>query len=496
MVGPARFLPRKPIAMNSRWTLLTLCLLVSPLPGAEPAKPIDLGSRREIFVDRFMIDSMKDVTLRLETPRDEGVSIPLDKPWEGPFSTYATVLKDGDEYRMYYRGTPGIRATIKERSTLENTCVAISKDGKTWTKPELGLFEVHGTKANNVVLSGPEGRYTHNFCPMIDTRPGVPKEERYKALAGGKSGGLGAFASADGYRWKLLKPSVITEGYFDSQNVPMWSEAEQRYVCYFRVFVDKIRRISRTTSKDFLTWTPPVLMTYTDDRPVEHLYTNQTVPYFRAPHMYLGIAARFMPGRQVLSPQQAEANKLNPGYFKDCSDAVLITTRGGDKYDRTFPEGFLVPGIGPENWSSRTNYPARNIVQTGPNEMSFYVTQSYGQPGIHFRRYSLRLDGFAAAVAPYAGGELVTKPFTFAGKELSLNFATSAAGGITVELQDDKGQPIPGFTATDATETIGNEIDRVVRWKSGSDVSRLAGKPVRLRFVMKDAKLYAFQFRN
>ena len=120
---------------------------------------------------------------------------------------------------------------------------------------------------------------------------------------------------------------------------------------------------------------------------------------------------------------------------------------------------------------SRTNYPALNVVQTGPAEMSLYANQNYGQPTSHLRRYSLRLDGFAAAVAPYAGGELVTKPLTFTGKELALNFATSAAGGIRVEIQDAAGKPLPGFALADAVETIGNETDRVVRWKAGSDVS-------------------------
>jgi hypothetical protein len=99
-------------------------------------------------------------------------------------------------------------------------------------------------------------------------------------------------------------------------------------------------------------------------------------------------------------------------------------------------------------------------------------------------------------VAPYAGGELVTKPVTFTGKELALNFATSAAGGVRVELQDDAGKPVSGFALADSIESIGNETDRVVRWKSGSDVSRLSGKTVRLRFVMKDARLYSFQFRT
>jgi hypothetical protein len=470
---------------------VALVALAPALRAEEPPKPIDLGSRRELFVDKHLIDKLDGVALRLEQPRDEGVALKFDKPWEGAFCAYCTIIRDGTEYRAYYRGNP---TAGRDGSDTEVTCVATSKDGLTWTKPELGLFEVRGTKANNVVLAG-MAPFSHNFCPFIDTKPGVPKAERYKALAGTSKTGLCAFVSEDGLKWKKLRDGpVITKGAFDSQNVPFWSESEGCYVCYFRVFVDRVRRISRTTSKDFLTWTAPVLMGY-GDGPVEHLYTNQTHPYFRAPHVYVGVAARFMPGRQVLTAEQAKAVGVNPNYYKDCSDGVLITTRGGDRYDRTFPEGFLTPGIGAENWVSRTNYPALNVVPTGPSEMSLYVNQNYGQPTSHLRRYSLRLDGFAAAVAPYAGGELVTKPFTFKGNELALNFATSAAGGVRVEVQDASGKPLPGFALADAVEMIGNETDRVARWKGGADVSALAGKPVRLGFVMKDARLYAFQFR-
>ena len=126
--------------------------------------------------------------------------------------------------------------------------------------------------------------------------------------------------------------------------------------------------------------------------------------------------------------------------------------------------------------------------------MSFYANQNYGQPTAHLRRYSLRLDGFACVRALYAGGEFTTRPLRFAGRTLRVNFATSAAGSLRVEIQDAAGKPIPGFALADANETIGNEIDREVRWRAGSDVSALAGKPVRLRFVMKDASLYAMRF--
>ena len=77
-----------------------------------------------------------------------------------------------------------------------------------------------------------------------------------------------------------------------------------------------------------------------------------------------------------------------------------------------------------------------------------------------------------------------------------INFSTFAAGGWRVEIQDQAGKAIPGYSLSDCREQMVDEIDRVVSWKGGSDVSSLAGKPVRLRFVMKDADVFAIKFSN
>ena len=97
--------------------------------------------------------------------------------------------------------------------------------------------------------------------------------------------------------------------------------------------------------------------------------------------------------------------------------------------------------------------------------------------------------------APFVGGAFVTKPLTFNGGELVLNLSTGAAGGLRVEIQDANGKPLPGFALGDAVEQVGDEIERVVSWKSGSDVSGLSGRPVRLRFTIRDADLYSLRFR-
>jgi hypothetical protein len=477
--------------------LLIAALMIGP--GGSPATAedtIELKNRRELFVDHYLIDKLIDAELCLQTPRDEGIALAFDEPWEGKFCAYCTIIRDGQKYRAYYRGLPEAGA---EGGRHEVTCYAESSDGKTWTKPKLGLCVLDGSKDNNIVLT--EQPFTHNFCPLLDSRPHVPASERYKAIGGSAKSGLVAFASEDGLYWRKMRDEpVITKGAFDSQNVPLWSEAEQCYVCYFRVAVAGVRRIARVTSSDFLNWSQPTLMEYgllgdpAAKVPIEHLYTNQTSAYFRAPHICLAIAARFFPGKRVLTAEQAKAIGVDPTYFNDCSDGVLMTTRGGNLYDRTFQEGFLRPGIGLENWTSRTNYPALNIVQTGPTELSLYVNQNYGQPTAHLRRYSLRLDGFAS-LKSRRKGEMISKPLTFTGKQLELNFATSAGGGIGVEIQDVTGKPLPGFALHDCLTTVGNEVDRVVSWQSGSDVSALANRPVRLRFELVDADLFSLRFQ-
>ncbi len=480
---------------NLKWYLIVIVISCPFMSMGQ--KIIDLGNRREIFTDNYIIDKLDGLSIRMHTPHDEGPVFSFDKPWEGAFCAYFTIIKDNDTYRLYYRG---INKTVDGKRSDEVTCYAESMDGTNWVKPNLRLYEVNGSLDNNVTLANAP-RINHNFTPFLDANPNATPGQRYKAIGGTANGGLFAYASPDGVRWQKMKEeSIFNKGMFDSQNIVFWSESERCYLCYFRIWtggrIDAgIRTVARSTSTDFIHWTDPVAMTF-GDTPMENLYTNQTAPYFRAPHIYLAIGGRFMPNRQVLTEEQAKEFKVVGGYFKDCSDVFFMTTRGGNKYDRTFMEGFIHPGIGLNNWVSRTNYPALNVVQTGPNEMSVYVNQDYAQPTAHLRRYSLRLDGFTSITAPYKGGEVLTKFFTFSGNQLEINYSTSAAGELRFELQDEKGKAIPGFTMNNSEIIIGNEISRIVIWKGNDNLQKLASKVVRLRIYMKDADLYSIRFKD
>jgi len=209
------------------------CMLIGEPPRlkAESNAPIRIEGRRELFVDTFLIDRMEGTRLVLHPPHDEGVVLKFDRPWEGAFCGYVTVIKDGGTYRFYYRGLP---AAGRDGNSNEVTCYAESTDGIHVTKPRLGLFEINETKDNNVILAGAAPVH-HNFCPFLDTRPGIPPEQRYKALGGTKASGLLAFVSGNGIHWRKLRETpVISQGAFDSQNVAFWSAAEEGYLCYLR----------------------------------------------------------------------------------------------------------------------------------------------------------------------------------------------------------------------------------------------------------------------
>jgi len=337
----------------------------------------------------------------------------------------------------------------------------------------------------------------------------------------------------------------------DSQNIAFWDPAAGLYREYHREAM-KItpdshrletmkgqpgpsmtgpRTVRTSTSKDLFSFPEPSLSE--DPRnspktsricqgefiecpgaPIEDLYMSNIQPYYRAPHILMGFPARYvnrgwsepmydLPG---LDDRLARAKTSTKGEFgrngSAITDALFMTSRDGRTFKR-WAEAFLRPGPRQkESWVYGDNYFFWGMVETksaledAPNEISMYATEGYWQgESTSFRRLTLRLDGFVSAHAPLAGGEIVTKPIHFEGGNLTLNLETSAAGGVRVEIQDVDGKPIDGYALADCPPIYCDRIAQVVRWnKPGGDVRPLSGKPVRLRFVLKDADLYSFQF--
>jgi hypothetical protein len=480
---------------------------------ANASAPLVVGTTRQLFVDDHVIDRRQNVQLVLHSPTLAEVAIRSDQPWEGPTPAYVSVLQDGKKFRLYYRSSPPAQAG-SPATNASYTALAESEDGIRWIKPKLGVVEFRGSKENNLVWPTEANKPWRDknypgtdLFPFIDRNPKAPAAHRYKTLANVGEYELAALVSPDGVHWQPLRPEPVIsypepDPMMDPPSVAFWDDMRGHYVAYLRCWINyRIRGFRRVTSDDFVHWSKPEVVDH-GEAEIEHLYTSMATPYERAPGLTLMFAKRFVPER-----------KLDPAWPRaGLSEIVLLSSRDGRRFDRTFMEPFLAPGLDRDNWHDRAIMMGRGILATAPTELSLYYVEHYHLDTVRIRRATLRPDGFASLHAPWNGGEFTTRPLRFEGAELELNLATSAAGSVRVEIQDEDGRPFPGYRLEDCPEIFGDALDRVVTWRKGhadvltpdrreipyrpSDIARaLGGRAIRLRFVMKAAHLYAFRFK-
>ena len=486
------------------------------------AKGTDIGTRRELFVDEALIESITGEARQvLHHPTPRGVVLVNDKPWEGNGLNYVTVLKDGDTFRMYYRTNKfDVLHQFKE-ITPEVICVALSQDGVHWERPNLGLVEFNGSTDNNIIMIKDDPKWLaapHHFSPFLDTNPDAPKSERYKGTGGLP---LRAWVSEDGFDWKLAKEKpVVTRSFFDSLNCGLWDPLRKEYRIFSRTKRYGGRDVLVSISKTFdENYSDPVTLEYTPSRGGQ-LYTNQIVIYERAPHYYLGFPTRIesrglTPSVKYLADwefrqkrEHASATLNNdPGDGYAATEGLFMASRDGLNF-RLYEEAFARPGPRTrDTWFYGDMYQARGLLETAstifedsPNELSLYFTEGClkpGEPG-KLRRYTLRLDGFVSIYATMPGGQVTTKLIRFAGNKLTLNYSSSARGGVRVGFLNEIGEPIEGFSLGECPWIYGDHLDRPVEWYRGdevtTDVSSLAGRTVKIVFELKDADLYSYQF--
>ena len=493
--------------------------------GTVLSDPVDIGSRLELFVDNYLIKDLSGkAKLRLHHPEPKEIVITFDAPWEGAGSGYVSIFQDGDAYKMYYKAWQHPVGKFPEHDIVCGYAESI--DGIHWQKPNLGLYEFNGSKNNNIVFIRGimNGVYADGGHPAVfkDENPNLEPDARYKAiLRAVKPTGLFAFKSPDGFNWKVMSPDpIITDGAFDSQNLAFWDSENKEYRAYWRYF-DKeteesryqgTRGIRTAVSKDMVIWDEQNDLKYVDS-PNEELYTNQIKPYYRAPHLLIGFPTRYidrgwsesMRSLPELEEREYRASiheKSSQRYGTAVTESLIMVSRDGVNFKR-WNEAFLRPGIERKGtWNYGQQYLAWSIVETksdiqgAPNELSLYAIENYWTgTSCDLRRYTLRIDGFVSVNAPMSGGELITKTLTFTGNNLILNFSSSAAGSIQVEIQDENGNPISGFSLDDCDPLFGDTLERAVTWKGINDLSSLEGKPIRLRFVLRDADLFSLRFR-
>lgn len=463
----------------------------------------------ELFLDTSLVAKLEGaVALHDHQPVEREVVMTHEEPWEGPTTTYHTILKDGDRYRMYYRGStvnPKRNDPIAPADHPPYACYAESSDGIVWQKPELGLFEHAGSKANNIVFNDPI--ICKNFSPFIDTNPDAPASARFRAVGEYNypekhHRALQLLESADGIHWQLSRPEpIIEDGYFDSLNKIFWDQSIGRYRAYYRDFQfclgepgkgteGGLRAIKTAASPDLINWTRGEYITFPAGGPDMELYTNAVMPYYRSPRYYLSFPMRYTRMRDALG-------KKGP------CEALMMSSTDGFHFNRR-NEALIRPGLSSSRWLNRNNLPANAIVETAssepdrPPELSIYATEGYSAgPGSRLRRYTFRLDGFVSAKAKFDGGFMTTAPLVAEASQhpltLSLNVSTAAAGFVKVAILKADGRELEGFGLADSNPIRGDKVNWLPTWGSDNRPHELSQNPFHLHFQMADADLFAIE---
>jgi hypothetical protein len=469
---------------------------------------IDIADRRELLWDHYLIDeSLTTAHDVMHHPVRRELIMTNNAPWEADGWTYYTILLDNGLYRMYYLCMPMYnREHTKHDPPFHHICYSESKDGIHWDKPRLNICEYNGSAENNIVVITDTMDAFHVF---VDKNPLCPPNEIYKAVYTKPGNRLWCMTSADGIHfsegWE-----ITDKGKFDSHNTAFWDPEKQKYICHFRDFHDRnntrIRDIRRIESLDFKTWSKQEAIAYTDNRYDYHMYTNGIQPYYRAPHLYIGLPARYTEriewtsayDRLCGAQQRKRRMQYHPRYGLALTDGLLMTSRDLETWVR-HNEAFIRPG--PESrlrWVYGDGYAGHGLVPTQAenkgedDEISLYVSGNHwSDEPVQVWRHTIRADGFISLNAGYEPLEIVTKPIRFKGDKLEINFATSAAGESVVQLCDELGNILPGYASA---PQFGDSIDRQIDFPK--PVKTLEGTPVRLRFILRDADLFSFKFSD
>ncbi len=468
---------------------------------------------RVLCWDDKLIESSDKLQIISHKPSMKNLALVCDDVWEGVHNGYSSVMKIGDKYRLYYRASGGL--------CRSSVCVAESYDGITFEKVDVGLYEAGGTKHTNIVYMRDEE--IDNFAVFYDTNPNCPKEEKFKAIgskrpAPGQREKLCYFASADGYSFKEMRYFDFS-GTFDTFNITFWDEKTQQYFLYFRAFhrpngdeisdwnttslVNDVRDVRVATSPDFVNWTVHGRIRFDEGQSDAALYTNQITRYYRAADLFIGFPVRYTDRASVKQnldhmPIPDRRTMMTEKYGREgtaFTDCLIMTSNDGFVFNRR-DEAFLTPG--PENrynWWYGNCYTTYGMVETKSdirgqsNEISMYVGENYRLKSTHFRRMTLRLDGFFSWYGAYDGACIVTKPFTFEGSAMKINFATSCAGGVDIAFCDEEGNELEGYSSY---TLFGDSTERLVEFSK--PLSELNGKVVKLKIKLCDAHIYSFIF--
>ena len=457
---------------------------------------------RQLFLDDVGIEHMEGLQRQVNCPQrhpQNPLLRPDDTTWENGCQVYGTACYDetAQRFKMWYltglqnRGLRPLIVNGIERpphSTL--VAYAESKDGIQWTKPDLGQFPIDGDKHNNLLMIGennvegvsvlhdpndhdPQRRWKAFFWDhgsagwgLVDGKP--------RTKAGPKDGLCVAF-SADGIHWTNYEGNPVIAKYSDTNQVVLRDERIGQYVAFGRFGFG--RRLARSVSEDFTTWSKPELVLECDqlDGVDTQIYGSGIDLY---EEVYLGMIWIYREGSD---------GKI---------DTQLATSRDGIHWTRVGERTTWLELDADETWEGGMVRSVERIIPRGDQLYIYYCGVHGAHTGPKIKKVvrnhpvmigllRQRRDGFVSLDADDTEGSVVTVPFELPRGRLRLNIDASD-GKVQVAMQDREGRIL-----TRSKTIHGDQFQTTVQFDQPLPA---AGTKVKLVLRARNAKLYSYWF--
>jgi len=453
------------------------------------------------------------VELRVEPATKSDPLIIADRPWEGKLC-WAQAMDDDGRYRMWY-------AVIRNHvSPREIICYAESENGVTWTKPDLGIVEVDGSAANNVVFAGPGASH---FCVLkcphetpdkryrcmyfkswCEGEPGeeIDSDEAHRRLDAQNAakegdevlpvslhGTMLGLNSPDGLHWEKIEKPILDE-WHDTHNLCVYDERAGVYRGYLRGFYAGRRAISYSETRDFENWPPSRVIHHPviDDGPEESLYSNGYTRYPGRPDLHL----------------------MFPAIYHQSSDTTygqLAVSADGINWSR-FTRQAIIPHGEPGEPDEAMVYPEPELIrfhEEGKFRLLCHCGNKYHNEGYNQSIPEANHHSFYAwaewpedrLAGVYAPGDGEFTLIVQAGDRLLANLRTEPDGWARFELVDRVVWPpqqwpgIEGFCFDDTEPMTGDETHAPVCWNGSPDLPKLDAELIGIRVRLYKATLFS-----
>ena len=446
-----------------------------------------------LFFDAWPYEIVRDFRKTLHSPRkhDDNPVLTPETSWERlRCHMMGTVIRDAEDgvFKMWYLAGG---ASPDTQGHIYSLCYAVSEDGFAWKRPELDIMPWEGNPSNRLM------ERAMGASVLLDE--GDPDQSRRYKMMCHRGNWIKALHSADGIHWKMLKEPGVINTYSDT-HIGFWRDPDSHLYCIsFRV--EASRRSWQSESADLVNWTRPILAVEPDVNDPPQTEIN-AMTAFAYGHFTIG---QF----QIL---KTEENDWRWEKYDGHLVVEMCHSRHSGGWHRTLLGQELIPLGETGEWDSGMIHPASMPVFLEDEIRFYYSGTPFGHGGDKERdppgrsptylsgkecigSASLRIDGFVSLDAAENPGELLTRVVVLREAGLRLN-ARAPEGEIRAEIQQETGDPVPGFSLADCIPFRGDALNHEVRWRGERNSSAVTGVPVRVRVVARRAELYAISMPN